>query len=79
VRKRNRMPKKNDPIDEEFRQEAERLAKLPIADQRAIIALHWSVAKDVGVSEGNRKLARQRAKALERLLKIKATKFSKKS
>ncbi len=32
--------------EQEYREEAERLAKLPRADQREIIALHRSVAKN---------------------------------
>ena len=66
-------------LNKEVRQEAERLAKLPVADQRTIIALHWSVARDAEVSESNRKEARQRAKTLEKLLGVKAAKDSKKS
>jgi hypothetical protein len=56
---------------EEYRREAERLALLPIEDQRAIIALHRSVADDKEVSESDRKVARERANALERLLRLK--------
>jgi hypothetical protein len=54
----------------EYREEAERLALLPKTDQRAIIALHRSVAGDPKVSKANRQEARERANALERLLKL---------
>jgi len=56
--------------EREYAAEAERLALLPVADQREIIALHWSVANDEKVSADNRKEARARAKALQKLLKL---------
>jgi hypothetical protein len=56
---------------DEHRREAERLALLPIEDQKAIIALHRSVADDKEVSESDRKKARERAAALTRLLRVK--------
>jgi hypothetical protein len=67
----------NPSKDEEFRQEAARLAMLPKADQRAVIALHRSVANDPGVSEANRTEARKRANALEMLLGLKPKKGNK--
>ena len=55
-----------DPAKEqEYRDEAERLALLPVADQRAIIALHRSVAADSKVPKRDRDMARERADALE--------------
>lgn len=69
-----------DPAKEqEYREEADRLAQLPKADQREIVALHWSVARDAKVSEANRKEARQRAKALGKLLGLKPQKKPKKT
>ncbi len=65
--------------DDECREEAERLSQLPKAEQRTIVALHWSVAKDKDVSDANRKEARRRAVALERLLRLKPKKTSPKS
>ncbi len=55
----------------EYRQEAERLAELPVADQRAILALHQAIAADKRVSKANREEARQRADSLEKLLGLK--------
>jgi hypothetical protein len=65
--------------EQEYREEAERLALLPAADQRAIIALHWSVARDAKVSKANRTEARRRAQALEKLLGLKPEKKPKKT
>jgi hypothetical protein len=61
----------SDPLKEqEYRAEAERLALLPKEDQREIIALHRSVADNPKVPKREREAARQRADALERLLKL---------
>jgi predicted flap endonuclease-1-like 5' DNA nuclease len=60
--------RKNRAAAEEFRDEAQRLALASRADQRAIVALHRSVADDKRVSKANREEARQRADALEKLL-----------
>lgn len=54
--------------EQEYREEAERLAKLPRADQREIIALHRSVAKNPKVPKQERQAGLRRAAALERLL-----------
>ncbi|HLN30745.1 MAG TPA: hypothetical protein VK395_23600 [Gemmataceae bacterium] len=67
----------SDKREQEHREEAERLALLPKADQREIIALHRSVAEDAKVSKANRQKARERAEALERLLRLKPGKGSK--
>jgi hypothetical protein len=52
----------------EYREEAERLARLPVADQREIIALHRSVADNPRVPKRERQAGLERAAALERLL-----------
>lgn len=54
--------------EEEYRKEAERLALLPVADQREIIALHRSVASNSKVPKRERDAGRARAAALEKLL-----------
>jgi hypothetical protein len=55
--------------EQDYRAEAERLALLPVADQREIIALHRSVADNAKVPKRDRETARQRADALERHLR----------
>ena len=55
--------------EQEYREEAERLAELPAADQKEIIALHRSVADDAKVPKRDRDLARERADVLERHLR----------
>jgi hypothetical protein len=55
--------------DREHREEAERLAELPAADQREIIALHRSVASNRKAPKADRRQARERADALERHLR----------
>jgi hypothetical protein len=60
-----------DPTKEqEYREEAERLAQLPVAGQREIIALHRSVASNPKVPEHERQAGLERADALERFLKL---------
>jgi hypothetical protein len=54
--------------EREYREEAERLARLPREDQREIIALHRSVADNPKVPKAEREAGKQRADALERLL-----------
>ena len=56
--------------EQEYREEAERLKQLPRAEQRAIVELIGSPARDPKVSEANRAEARRRSRALARLLKI---------
>jgi hypothetical protein len=56
--------------EQEYREEAERLALLPKVDQREIIALHRSVADNRNVPKPDREAARKLADALERLLKL---------
>ncbi len=55
--------------EQEYREEAERLALLPAADQKEIIALHRSIADNPKVPKRERDAGRQRADALERHLK----------
>jgi hypothetical protein len=54
--------------EQEYRDEAERLAQLPAAERRAILAWHRDIAADAKLSKADRKAARERADALERLL-----------
>jgi hypothetical protein len=54
-----------DPTKEQaYRDEAERLAKLPIAERRAILAWHRDIAADTKLSKADRKAARDHADAL---------------
>jgi len=61
---------KNMIKEQAYREEAERLALLPVADQHEIVALHRSVAANPKVPKGDRNAARELAEALERLLKL---------
>jgi hypothetical protein len=54
---------------DEYRAEAERLANLPRADQRKVIALHRSVAANPKLPTVDRRAAAERADALERHLR----------
>jgi len=54
--------------------EAERLASLSVADQRAVIALHRSVAGNPKVPKQERRAGLARATALEGLLGLTAKK-----
>jgi hypothetical protein len=55
--------------EREYREEAERLARLPVADQKEIIALHRSVADNPKAPKRDRDAARERVDALERHLR----------
>ena len=55
--------------EQEYRDEARRLAQLPKAEQRAIVAWHRDIAADPKVKPADRKAAGDRAKVLQRLLK----------
>jgi hypothetical protein len=57
------------PEQQEFRDEAERLALLPVADQKAILAMHRADARNPKVPKPDRDFARRRAAALERYLR----------
>jgi hypothetical protein len=52
--------------EQEYREEAERLADLPRDDQRRLIAQHRAIAADNGVPMPDRKEAKERADALEK-------------
>jgi hypothetical protein len=54
--------------EQEYREEAERLALLPVEDQREIIALHRSIASNPRVPKREREAGKERADTLERLL-----------
>jgi hypothetical protein len=54
--------------EEVYRKEAERLALLPVEDQREIVALHKAVAENAKLPKEERESGRQRAEALERFL-----------
>jgi hypothetical protein len=59
------------PIDnaqEQYRQEARRLALLPMAHRREAITLYWRVANDLEVPKPQREAGRRMAEALEKLL-----------
>ena len=59
-----------DPAKEqEYRQEAERLARLPRDVQRRLIAQHRAIAADSKVPKRDRQEADERADALERHLR----------
>jgi hypothetical protein len=49
--------------------EAEQLVKLPIEDQRRIIAMHRADARNPKVPKRDRQFARERADALEKHLR----------
>lgn len=55
--------------ENQYREEAERLALLPRDDQRRLIAQHRAIAADEGVPLPDRKEAGERADALERHLR----------
>ena len=58
-------------ITDEDRREAERLALLSKDEQRRIIAMHWTDGNNPKVPARDRKFARERAEALESLLRLK--------
>jgi hypothetical protein len=61
---------KPDPArEQEYREEAERLAQLPLADQRAIIAMHREIAGNPKLPKRDRQAGLERAEALERHLR----------
>jgi hypothetical protein len=63
----NTMP---EAANDEHRAEAERLAQLPRDVQRQIVAMHRADAQNPKVPKHDREYARERAKALERLLRL---------
>jgi len=58
--------------EQEYREEAKRLALLPRADQREIITLHRSIAGNAKVPKAERRAGMERAEALERFLRLKS-------
>ena len=56
--------------EQEFREEAARLAVLPVSDQRAFVAMLRADAANRKVPKRDRDFARERADALERFLKL---------
>jgi hypothetical protein len=64
------MPKKKQTSgDEQHAEEAVRLAQLPVAEQKKIIAMHRTDAANVKVPKADQDFARERAEALERHLR----------
>lgn len=55
--------------EQEYREEAERLAELPRDVQRQLIAQHRAIAADKSVPKPDRKEAEERADALEKHLR----------
>jgi hypothetical protein len=64
-------------IDEQFQAEAERLALLPVEDQREIIALYRSIAENPRVPKREREAGMKRIDVLERLLGLASRKRKK--
>ena len=63
------MPEKRiTPPEHEYRQEAERLAKLPANERKEALAVHWRIADDAALSKATRDHARVVAETLEREL-----------
>ncbi len=62
------MPE-HDDREQQFREEAERLAQLPSADQRAVIAMHRADAANPKAPKRDRAYAAARADALEKHLR----------
>jgi hypothetical protein len=57
--------------EQEYREEAERLAMLPATERRQIIAMHREIAAGEDVPEAERQAGLERAATLERLLRLK--------
>jgi hypothetical protein len=55
--------------EHEYREEAERLAQLPVADQREIIAMYRDIASNPKLPKRDRQAGLERAEALERHLR----------
>ena len=60
-----------------YREEAGRLAQLPVEVQRQILDIHRSTANDLKLRKRDRKAARERLEALERFLGLAAKDFAK--
>ena len=61
----------NTDREREYREEAERLKLLPREDQRAVVEMIGLPANDPKVPKVDRLEARQRVRALKKLLKLK--------
>jgi uncharacterized tellurite resistance protein B-like protein len=57
------------PKHDLFRQEADRLAKLPARQRKAELAVHWQIANNSNLSKVTRDYARRVAEVLEALVK----------
>jgi hypothetical protein len=54
--------------NDEFRKEAQRLAKLPARHRKEALAVHWRIAEDTTLSDVTREHARRVAETLEKEL-----------
>jgi hypothetical protein len=54
--------------EQEYREEAGRLAQLPVEVQKQILEIHRSTANDPKLRKRDREAARERFEALEKLL-----------
>ncbi len=54
--------------NKDFRQEAERLAKLSASERKAALDVHWRIADDATLSKITRDYARRVAETLEKEL-----------
>jgi len=70
MQRKGKSAMKADETAHENEEEAERLRQLPRAEQRAIVAMHWIDARNPKIPKRDRQFARQRAMALERLLRL---------
>jgi TPP-dependent pyruvate/acetoin dehydrogenase alpha subunit len=52
-------------VQQQYREEAERLAMLPVAKRKEAMAVHWRIAQDATLSDVTREYARRVAEALE--------------
>jgi hypothetical protein len=57
------------PPDSQFRQEAERLAKLSARHRKEALAVHWRIADDERYTTSTRNYARYVAETLEALIR----------
>ena len=60
--------------EQEYHDEAKRLAQLPRDDQAAVVAMYWHLAGNSLATKACRAGAAQKAAALEKLLGLKSTK-----
>ena len=55
--------------EQEYREEAERLAAIPVEDQKAVLAIYRECAQNTKLPRKDREWNKQRVEALERHLK----------